>query len=77
MKIAIYGRVSTDKQDNENQLLQLREFSAKQSWAIFSEYIDTESGSTSARPEFQRMLKDASQRRIRPRVVLEPRPLLA
>jgi len=64
MKIAIYGRVSTDKQDNENQLLQLREFAKKQNWTIFSEYVDTESGSTSARPEFQRMLKDASQRKF-------------
>ncbi|MGC2448837.1 MAG: recombinase family protein [Candidatus Sulfotelmatobacter sp.] len=29
MKIAIYARVSTDKQDTENQLVQLREFAAK------------------------------------------------
>ena len=64
MRIAIYGRVSTDKQDNENQLLQLREFATKQDWSIFSEYVDTESGSTAARPAFQRMLKDASQRKF-------------
>jgi DNA invertase Pin-like site-specific DNA recombinase len=64
MKIAIYGRVSTDKQDNENQLLQLREFATKQNWDIFNEYVDTESGSTAARPAFQRMLKDASMRKF-------------
>jgi len=64
MKIAIYGRVSTDKQDNENQLLQLREFATKQNWDIFNEYVDTESGSTAVRPAFQRMLKDASQRKF-------------
>jgi len=62
--IAIYGRVSTDKQDNENQLLQLREFATKQNWDIFNEYVDTESGSTAARPAFQRMLKDASMRKF-------------
>jgi len=64
MRIAIYSRVSTDKQDNENQLLQLREFAIKQDWSIVNEYIDTESGATAARPAFQRMMKDASQRRF-------------
>jgi DNA invertase Pin-like site-specific DNA recombinase len=32
MKIAIYARVSTEKQETENQLLQLREFASKQDW---------------------------------------------
>ena len=42
MKIALYARVSTkDKgQEAENQLVQLREFAAKQSWQITREYID-------------------------------------
>lgn len=30
MSVGIYARVSTDKQDNANQLDQLREFAAKQ-----------------------------------------------
>jgi DNA invertase Pin-like site-specific DNA recombinase len=64
MKIAIYARVSTTKQDNENQLSQLREFAAKQDWALFDCYVDQESGSTSDRPEFQRMFADASKRRF-------------
>jgi DNA invertase Pin-like site-specific DNA recombinase len=64
MKIAIYARVSTMKQDNENQLAQLHEFAAKQDWQIFDNYIDQESGSTSARPEFQRMFGDASKRKF-------------
>ena len=36
MKIALYARVSTkDKgQDTENQLVQLREFAAKQGWHV-------------------------------------------
>ena len=66
MRVAIYGRVSTrDKgQDVENQLAQLREFSAKQGWEIVADYIDHESGSKSDRPQFQAMLKAASQRKF-------------
>jgi DNA invertase Pin-like site-specific DNA recombinase len=66
VKVAIYGRVSTrDKgQDVENQLAQLRDFSAKQGWEIAAEYTDNESGSKSDRPQFQAMLKAASQRKF-------------
>jgi DNA invertase Pin-like site-specific DNA recombinase len=66
MRAAIYGRVSTrDKgQDVENQLAQLREFSAKQGWEIVAQYTDNESGSKSDRPQFQAMLKAASQRKF-------------
>ena len=64
MKIAIYARVSTTKQDNENQLAQLHEFAVKQGWEIFDNYIDQESGSTSDRVEFQRMFADASKRKF-------------
>jgi DNA invertase Pin-like site-specific DNA recombinase len=64
VKVALYARVSTTKQDNENQLMQLREFAAKQSWEIFNEYVDQESGSTAERPEFKRMFSDASKRKF-------------
>src|SRR6266849_60291 len=66
MKIAIYARVSTkDKgQDTENQLVQLREFAAKQQWTISREYIDRETGSTSDRAEFQAMFADANRRKF-------------
>lgn len=64
MKVALYLRVSTDKQETENQAVQLREFATKQGWQIVHEYCDVESGSKSDRPEFQRMLKDASQRKL-------------
>ena len=66
MKIALYARVSTkDKgQDTENQLVQLREFAAKQGWTIFREYVDRETGSKSEREEFQAMFADASKRRF-------------
>jgi hypothetical protein len=45
MNCAIYARVSTrDKgQDLTNQLIALLEFTAKQGWAIFNEYVDQHS----------------------------------
>lgn len=64
MKIALYLRVSTDKQETENQAVQLREFAAKQGWQIVHEYCDYESGSKSDRAEFQRMFADASRRKF-------------
>jgi DNA invertase Pin-like site-specific DNA recombinase len=65
MKVAIYARVSTDKQDNTNQLEQLREFASKQSWEVVTEYKDTASGSGKrARPQFDAVMLAASQRRF-------------
>lgn len=65
LRIAIYARVSTDRQDNDNQLIQLREFAAKQGWKIVAEYVDTVSGSgKKERPQFKRMMLEASQRKF-------------
>jgi len=64
MKIAIYSRVSTVKQDTENQLTQLREFAAKQGWEVVREYVDYESGAKAERVEFQQMFEDASRRKF-------------
>jgi hypothetical protein len=52
-RVAIYARVSTkDKgQEVENQLRQLREFSALQGWTTVREYVDCETGSTNDRAE--------------------------
>lgn len=64
MRVAIYCRVSTEKQETENQAIQLREFAAKQGWQVVHEYVDYESGSKSNRGEFQRMFADAAQGRF-------------
>jgi len=64
MRIALYLRCSTDKQEAENQALQLREFAAKQGWQIVAEYADYESGSKSDRAQFQAMFADASRRKF-------------
>jgi DNA invertase Pin-like site-specific DNA recombinase len=66
MNIALYGRVSTkDKgQDVQNQLAQLRTFAATQGWTIVHEYVDRVTGKHSDREQFQRLFRDASQRKF-------------
>ena len=64
MRVAIYGRVSTEKQDTENQLIQLREFASRRGWIVVREYCDHESGSKSDRAQFQQMFVDASKRKF-------------
>ena len=64
MKIALYLRVSTDKQETENQAVQLREFATKQGWQIVREYTDYESGSKADRTQFRQMFEDASRRKF-------------
>jgi DNA invertase Pin-like site-specific DNA recombinase len=71
MKVAIYARVSTDKQDNANQLEQLREFASKQGWEVVTEYKDTASGpGRRTRTQFDAVMLAASQRKFDMFVVL-------
>lgn len=63
-RTALYLRVSTDKQETENQAIQLREFAARQGWQIVREYVDYETGSKGDRAEFQHMFEDASRRKF-------------
>ena len=62
MKVGIYVRVSTDKQEVDNQLLQLREFAQKNDWFIFKEYVDIISGKENSRPAFDNLFKDAHKK---------------
>ena len=64
MRCGIYSRVSTSKQEAENQLAQLRDFAGKMSWNIATEYVDQVTGKHSDRAEFRRMFQDASQRKF-------------
>ena len=66
MTCALYARVSTKgtRQDTENQLVQLREFSAKQGWTIGREYVDRVTGKHSDREQFQKLFQDASQKKF-------------
>ncbi|HZG16912.1 MAG TPA: recombinase family protein [Candidatus Bathyarchaeia archaeon] len=66
MRVAIYGRVSTDEQAKEGfsiaaQREKLTSFVQSQDWDVFDYYIDEgESAKNTDRPELQRMLKDIS-----------------
>ncbi len=62
VKNALYVRVSTYRQDAENQLLQLRPYCDKNGWEIHDEYIDIISGKEKSRPEYDRMFADAHKR---------------
>lgn len=64
IRCGIYSRVSTSKQEADNQLGQLREFARVLGWEIVAEYIDQISGKHCDRPDFQRMFRDASQRKF-------------
>lgn len=62
MKVAIYSRVSTDKQELENQLIQLRSFADKSNWNIFKEYTEVISGKENKRKQYDLMFQDAHKK---------------
>ncbi|MBA7679746.1 hypothetical protein ES703_88048 [subsurface metagenome] len=62
MRVAIYCRVSTNKQEVNNQLVQLKEYCKKNSYEIFKEYIDIISGKETSRPSYDKMFEDAHKR---------------
>ena len=64
--VALYARVSTKdgRQDTENQLIQLRQYSEKQGLSIVAEFVDHETGGTSKRKHFQQMFADARARKF-------------
>jgi DNA invertase Pin-like site-specific DNA recombinase len=64
LRVAIYSRVSTHEQDNENQLVQLREYCLKQDYQVTAEYVDVSSGGKAERIEFKRMFEHARQRQF-------------
>jgi len=64
MKIAIYARVSTGKQDYENQLIELREYCKTREHEIVEVYKETISGKEAERPEFKRMMEDVTKRKF-------------
>ena len=62
-KVAIYARVSTDRQTTDSQLHELREFVRRAKWTVYCEYTDTGySGKNTQRPAFTEMLNDARRR---------------
>jgi DNA invertase Pin-like site-specific DNA recombinase len=63
--VAIYARVSTDKQKVEMQLAELREYGERAGWKIYREFIDEGyTGKDTARPAFKEMLDEARRRKF-------------
>ena len=68
-RAAIYARVSTRNghQDPETQLLALRQVAERAGWEIAGEYVDhgiSGAKGRDKRPEFDRLLKDATRRQF-------------
>jgi len=66
-KVALYARVSTDRQTTENQLIELRAVAERHGWMIVGEYVDqgvSGAKGRDQRPEFDRLLKDASRKKF-------------
>jgi len=65
-KVAIYARVSTDKQTCENQLIELREVADRNNWQIVGEYVDTGISGAKGRdkrPQFDLLIKDGIRKK--------------
>jgi DNA invertase Pin-like site-specific DNA recombinase len=65
MRLAIYARVSTQDQDPDNQLTQLRQWAHSAGHKLVKEYIDHgEIGAKAQRPAFQALFDDAAKHRF-------------
>lgn len=66
-RVAIYTRVSVDRQTTDHQERELREIAARAGWEIVEVYCDhgiSGSKGRDERPAFDRLLKDATRRRF-------------
>ena len=61
-KVAIYVRVSTNKQDANNQVEILRDFCKTSGWNNFKVYSDIVTGTKDSRPAWDEMFKDAHKK---------------
>ena len=63
-RVAIYARVSTTKQETENQVAQLREYAARMGWTVAEVLKETEHGWEPEREKLQELLDLARFREI-------------
>jgi DNA invertase Pin-like site-specific DNA recombinase len=64
LKIAIYTRVSTDKQTHDSQLNELRDYCRRRGWSDVVEYADVISGATFSRAGLDKLMADARRYRL-------------
>ena len=63
-RAAAYLRVSTDKQDLEVQLTEIRQHAVRRGWELVETYSDIASGARDDRLGFRRLLADATKRKF-------------
>jgi DNA invertase Pin-like site-specific DNA recombinase len=63
-RVAIYARVSTQDQDPQMQLRELRAYAKLRTFTVLHEFIDHVSGATSERPELTKLWYTARARKI-------------
>lgn len=64
MRIAIYSRVSTDKQTHASQLTELREYCQRRGWHRITEFNDIMSGAKFTRQGLDRLMQDIRRSRV-------------
>ncbi|MBI3659339.1 recombinase family protein [Candidatus Acetothermia bacterium] len=64
MNAAIYCRVSTNKQELDNQMLALKTFARKRNFKVKHVFCDVASGKRADRTEFNKMIDAAAQRKF-------------
>lgn len=64
MKVAIYSRVSTDKQSVEMQINDLKEYIKLRKFSLYGIFTDVASGTSKKRPEFDKLMNLAKKRKI-------------
>ena len=64
MRAAIYTRVSTADQDASLQVSELEQYVTARGWQIAGLYQDVISGSKASRPALNRLMADASSRKV-------------
>ena len=58
MRVAIYTRVSTDKQSHDSQLLELRDYCQRRQWKNVAEYADVISGAKFTRSGLDKLMAE-------------------
>jgi DNA invertase Pin-like site-specific DNA recombinase len=64
-RVALYARVSTDKQSTENQLTELRDAAKRMGWEVVGEFVDhgiSGAKSRKDRPKLDALLKGVSRK---------------
>lgn len=63
-RIALYVRVSTDKQSHDSQLIELRSYCDRRDWRNAAEYSDRVSGAKFTRQGLDRLMADVRRGRV-------------